>query len=103
VSPSYILSHSIRQLTSHYSYREKVERNQVKLSLTHTWPAILYDESMFDDDNEFSGLFRSETLLRVSSSFISVSTLFMLMRSKLSAESPSCAAHLQGANGSIPS
>ncbi|KAF9785688.1 hypothetical protein BJ322DRAFT_1188188 [Thelephora terrestris] len=46
------------------AYREKVERNQIKLSLTDTWPAILYDESMLDDDDELAGLFRSETLLR---------------------------------------
>ena len=46
------------------SYHEQVERGKIKISLTNAWPAILYDESM-TDDNELSGLFRSETLLRV--------------------------------------
>ncbi|KAF9778132.1 hypothetical protein BJ322DRAFT_1114383 [Thelephora terrestris] len=41
-----------------------VERNQIKLSLTDTWPAILYDENMVNDEDELAGLFRSETLLR---------------------------------------
>lgn len=45
-------------------YREKVEKNQVSLSLSGRWPAILYNEDMVDGDNEFAGLFRSETLLR---------------------------------------
>ena len=39
------------------------------MSLSGTWPAILYDEGMVnnggDDDSELTGLFRSETLLRV--------------------------------------
>ena len=52
-----------------HSYRKKVERNEIKLSLSGTWPAILYDESivndMGDDDSELTGLFRGETLLRV--------------------------------------
>ena len=63
----YSLSHSVRKQTSRHSYREKVERNQIKLSLSDTWPAILYDKSMIDDDDELAGLFRSETLLRVCS------------------------------------
>ena len=46
------------------SYCEQVEQGQIKISLTNTWPAILYDESMVDDC-KFSGLFRSETLLHV--------------------------------------
>ncbi|KAF9784523.1 hypothetical protein BJ322DRAFT_1109240 [Thelephora terrestris] len=46
------------------AYREKVERNQIKFSLSGTWSAILYDESMAEDDDELAGLFRSETLLR---------------------------------------
>ena len=54
------------QVTNPHSYREKVERNQIKLSLSETWPAILYDEEMVDEDNELLGLFRSETLLRIS-------------------------------------
>ena len=37
----------------------------MKLSLTGTWSAILYDETMVEDDDELCGLFRSETLLRV--------------------------------------
>ncbi|KAF9786832.1 hypothetical protein BJ322DRAFT_1019413 [Thelephora terrestris] len=45
-------------------YREKVERSQIKLSLTGTWSAILYNESMLEDDDELAGLLRSETLLR---------------------------------------
>jgi hypothetical protein len=47
------------------SYREQVERGKIKMSLSGTWPAILYDESMVDNNNQLSGLFRSETLLRV--------------------------------------
>ena len=47
------------------SYREQVERNNIKLSLSGTWSAILYDENMVEADNELVGLFRSETLLRV--------------------------------------
>lgn len=46
------------------AYREGVERNQIKLFLSGTWPAILYDEDMTEHNNEFAGLFRSETLLQ---------------------------------------
>ncbi|KAF9643823.1 hypothetical protein BDM02DRAFT_3191156 [Thelephora ganbajun] len=46
------------------TYCEQVERNKIKLSLSGTWPAILYDEAMVEADNELIGLFRSETLLR---------------------------------------
>ena len=49
------------------SYCEQVERNEIELSLSGTWPAILYDESMVEEDREVAGLFRSETLLRVCS------------------------------------
>ena len=55
------------------SYCEQVERNEIKLSLSGTWSAILYDESMAEDDNELTGLFRSETLLRVHSPLIILS------------------------------
>jgi len=48
-----------------HSYCEQVERNQIKISLSGTWSTILYDESIVEVDNELSGLFRSETLLRV--------------------------------------
>ncbi|KAF9643155.1 hypothetical protein BDM02DRAFT_3192109 [Thelephora ganbajun] len=44
-------------------YCEQVERNKIKLSLSGTWPAILYNEAMVEADNELIGLFRSETLL----------------------------------------
>jgi len=37
----------------------------IKVSLSGTWPAILYDESKVEANNELTGLFRSETLLRV--------------------------------------
>ena len=59
----------------YYSYREQVERNIIKLSLSGTWSAILYDESMVESDNELAGLFRSETLLRVRLWLISLSQL----------------------------
>jgi len=58
-------SNSDRRLTDISSYREQVERGNIKLLLSGAWPAILYDESMIEDDNELPGLFRSETLLRV--------------------------------------
>ena len=48
-----------------YSYREQVERGQIKVSLSGTWSAILYDKSMVVAGDELTGLFRSETLLRV--------------------------------------
>ena len=79
------------------SYREQVERNIIKLSLSGTWSAILYDESMVESDNELSGLFRSETLLRVRLRLISLSQL--LTGCELSAESQSYVAHLQDENG----
>ena len=57
---------SILADNSHYfSYREQVERNKIKLSLSGTWSAVLYDESMAEANSELTGLFRSETLLRV--------------------------------------
>lgn len=55
------------ELTNADSYREGVERGQIKISLSGTWPAIFYDETMVEDDDELTGLFRSETLLRVCS------------------------------------
>ena len=57
----FILADSLQR----HSYREQVERNKIKLSLSGTWSAILYDESMVEANNELIGLFRSETLLRV--------------------------------------
>ena len=57
------------------------------MSLSGTWPAILYDESMVDsngnDDSELAGLFRSETLLRVRSPPMYLSHLVLLMRSRV--------------------
>ena len=59
----------------YYSYCEQVERNIIKLSLSGTWSAILYDESMVESDNELASLFRSETLLWVRLWLISLSQL----------------------------
>ena len=86
--------------SQYHSYRKQVERNQIKLSLSGTWPAILYDEGMTEADDELAGLFRSETLLRVHSH--SISFLQSLTNSGLSVGSRSCAVHLQDENGNTP-
>ena len=55
-------------IRTHCSYRELVERNKIKMTLSGVWPAILYDESIADAEDELAGLFKSETLLRVCTS-----------------------------------
>ena len=79
------------------SYREQVERNQIKLSLSGTWPAILYNKDATKANDELAGLFRSKTLLRVCP--LSISFLQSLTTSGLSAGLQSCAVHLQDENG----
>ena len=86
--------------SQYHSYREQVERNQIKLSLSGTWSAILYDEDMTEADDELAGLFRSETLLRVCP--LSISFLQSLTTSGLSAGLRSCAVRLQDENGNTP-
>ena len=82
-----------------HRYRELVERNKIKVSLSGTWPAVLYDESMIEAGDELAGLFRSETLLRVYL-LMAVSPL-SLTHSELSVRSRSCVVRLQGENGRI--
>ena len=80
-------------------YREKVERNEIKLSLTDTWSAILYDEEMVEDGDELTGLLRSETLLRVF--FFCSLVLIILTHSKPSAQLLFFADNPQRARGYI--
>lgn len=58
------LAERAKYLADRAGYREQVERNIIKITLSNTWSAILYDEDMVDEASELSGLFRSETLLR---------------------------------------
>jgi hypothetical protein len=57
-----------------------VDQNKIKVSLSGKWSAILYEESIIQDDNELIGLFRSETLLRVRLSPIRPSCQFTCLQ-----------------------
>lgn len=51
-------------ITLNDRYLASYERGNIKLTLEQ-WPAIFYDESLIENDDELAGLFRGETLVRV--------------------------------------
>ena len=83
-----------------HRYLELYEKGEKTLKLDQSWPAVFYDEDLIESDDELSGLFKGETLVRVTPPVI---TLSRSLTGSLSVASAFSSVRRRGKNGFIPS